>query len=189
MFQSMKKVIVGVVAASLLMTSVAFAADTPSATTVEKAPVDNKKPVTVEDSNGAKVSVTTKKNGTAAVTAAGKKKATSVKVAAKVNVDGVEYTVTTVGANAFKASAKTVKTVTLPATVTKISKNAFKNCKKLTKITLKVTKSIKVEKGAFKGAKTKNMKIVVSKKMSAKQLKKFKNALKKAGYNGTVVKK
>lgn len=186
MFQSMKKVIVGVVAASLLMTSVAFAADSP---TKANTPVDNKKAVTGEVAKGAaKVSVTTTSKGAATVTSV-KNNAKTIKVADKVTVDGVEYTVKTIGANAFKASAKKVTTVTLPATVTKISKNAFKNCKKLKKITLKVTKSITVEKGAFKGAKTKDMKIVVSKKMSKKQLNKFKKALTKAGYNGKVVAK
>lgn len=189
MFKSMKKVIVGVVAASLLMTSVAFAADTPSATKVDKEPVDSTVAVVGADDKGNEVSATTKKNGTATVMAVGKKDAKSVKVADKVLVNGVEYTVTKVGASAFKACKGTVKSVTLPTTVKTIGKNAFKNCKKLTKITLKVTKSIKVEKGAFKGAKTKNMKIVVSKKMSDKELEKFKKALKKAGYKGEVVKK
>lgn len=189
MFQSIKKVIVGVVAAGLLMTSVAFAADTPSATKVDKEPVDSTVAVAGTDSKGNEVSATTKKDGTATVTAVGKKDAKSVKVADSVVVNGVKYTVTTIGAKAFSSSAKTVKSVTLPVTVKTISKDAFKNCKKLTKITLKITKSINVEKGAFKGAKTKNMKIVVSKKMSDKELKKFQKALKKAGYKGEVVKK
>lgn len=152
------------------------------AITVKSAAVAQKN---AKAANGSKV--TTAADGTATVnTAYAKKKAKSVKVADKVVVDGVSYTVTTVGANAFKSVAKTATSVTLPATITKIDKNAFKGLKKLKKITMKVTTPVTVAKGAFSGVDTKKVTITVSKKMSKKDLAKFKKALKKAGFKGSV---
>ena len=45
---------------------------------------------------------------------------------------------------------------------------------------------LKVEKGAFKGLKTDKMTIKLNKKMPKKQSAKFKKALKKAGFKGTI---
>lgn len=154
----------------------------------EKNPPDDRKPeaqknVKAEDGSV----VTTKKDGTAVLNAAAaKKKAKSVKVPDKVVVNGIEYTVTAVGANAFKAVANTVTDITLPATVTRIDKNAFKGLKKLKKITVKAAAGITVAKGAFKGVNTKKVTITVSKKMKKEILKKFKADLKKAGFKGKV---
>lgn len=131
--------------------------------------------------------VTTAKNGTAVVNAvAAKKKAKSVKIPDKVVVNGVEYRVMAVSANAFKPIAKTITSITLPATITRIDKNAFKNLTKLKKITMKGTGKVSVAKGAFKGVNTKKVTISVSMKMNKKVLKKFKADLKKAGFKGTV---
>lgn len=72
--------------------------------------------------------------------------------------------------------------------MTVLAKNAFAGAKKLNTISMNVKKSITVKKGAFKGLNTKKMTIKVSKKMSAKELKKFKKVLKAAGFDGKVVK-
>ncbi|MBR6222300.1 MAG: leucine-rich repeat protein [Lachnospiraceae bacterium] len=105
-----------------------------------------------------KVTSSDKDNPTVVYTGTTEKKATSIKIPATVNVDGVTYKITEVSKKAF-ANNKTVKTVTLgeniekvgeqafagctalktvkiPATVTELGKNAFAGCKKLTNITI-----------------------------------------------------
>lgn len=177
MLKAMKKVLVGALAASIMMTSVAFAADSPTS-----APQPTKQESVVTDAG----TVTTAEDGSATINAI-KSSKKSVKVASTITVNGVEYTVTTIGASAFKNCKKATK-VTLPSTITTISKNAFKGCKKLKTVTLTGSKPITVKKGAFKGLDTKKMTIKVSKKMSKKDFKAFKKALKKAGFKGTVKK-
>nr|MCR5546333.1 leucine-rich repeat domain-containing protein [Lachnospiraceae bacterium] len=140
------------------------------------------------DSKGvSKQKVTTSYDGTATVTklTSSKKR---VSLGATVEVDGVVYTVTSIGKNAFK-NCKKVQTVTLPETITTIEKGAFAGAKKLRTIKLDIEKSITVEKNAFKGVNTSNMIIKVSKSMSKKELKKFKKELKKAGFEGSVERK
>lgn len=141
----------------------------------------------VKAKDGSKVD--TNKNGTATIKAVkAKKNAKSVSVPSKVVVDGVSYKVTKVAANAFKSVKKTVKSITIPTTVKTIEKNAFKGLTKLNKITMKVTKAnaVSIKKGAFSGVKAKKLTIVVSKKMSKKEVTKLKKALKSAGYKKTV---
>lgn len=160
--------------------------DKPAATPTPK-PDDNKPAAqkNIKAENGSKV--TTYKDGTCIInTAAAKKKAKSVTVPNTVVVNGVKYTVTAVGANAFRSVANTVTTITLPSTITKINKNAFKGLTKLKKITMKVKKPVKVTKGAFQGTNTKKVTLIISKKMKKKDLKKFQSNLKKAGFKGTV---
>lgn len=170
----MKKVVTLALAATLALSTVctAFAAD--SATAVTPA-------APVKASNGATVVVSADK--TATVSAVKKTKKATVTLASTVKVDGVKYTVTTVGANAFKNATK-AKAITLPKTITSINAKAFATNKKLTKITLKGTKAVTVNKNAFKGLnKSQKKKIVVyyNKSMSKAQVKKLKAALKKAG--------
>ena len=143
--------------------------------------------VTTETVNkgGVKATVKTTENGTAAVKNV-KSSKKSVTVSSTVEVEGVEYKVTTIEANAF-ANCKKATKIALPATVKTIKKEAFTGAKKVKTIVVKSKKAVTVKKGAFKGVDTKKITIKVS-KMSKKQLKKFKKELKKAGFKGKVKK-
>ena len=173
-----KKVLVGITAATMMFGSVCTAYAATDSATVAPAP---EKQTNVKADNGAKVS--TAANGTATVKALPKTTKKSVTVASKVVVDGVSYKVTAIGAKAF-ANATKATTVTLPASIKTIG--AFTGAKSVKTIVIK-SASVKVDKTAFKGVDTKKMTIKVS-GMSAKQLKAFKAQLKKAGFKGTVKK-
>lgn len=183
----MKKMLAVLLAATLTVGcfSVAMADDTDSASTtvtvksatVAPAPVKADKVTATE---GSKVSTTA--TGTATLSAVGDTKSKKITVD-KVTVDGIEYTVTTINANAFKKASAT--TVTLGAGIKKVAKNAFARSKVKT-VELKGTKSISFAKYAFKNSKVKTIK--VNKKMSAKEYKKLVKALKKAGYKGKIKK-
>lgn len=185
MIKSLKKILVCTLAAALTFGTVAPVNAAPSPTTS----VEPKKQedVKAEAVKGIIAVVDTNTNGTATIAKIEKTTKKAVTVATKVEVNGVEYTVTTITAKAFANCTKATK-ITLPATITTISKNAFTGAKKLKTITLPVKKAITVKSGAFKGLNTKKMTIKVSKKMSAKELKKFKKTLKKAGFKGKVKK-
>ncbi len=131
--------------------------------------------------------VNTSSKGTATVVAVSSKSKT-VTLGSKVKVNGVNYTVTTVGKNAFK-DCKKASTISLPKTVTTIQAGAFTGAKKLRTIKLNIKKSITVKKNAFKGINTSNVYIYVNKKMSKTELKKFQKELKAAGFKGTVKRK
>lgn len=171
--KAMKKVLVCTMAAALTLGSAQLAS---AATSPTQAP----KPVTKNNVKASGVTVNTKSNGTAVLTKA--KSGKKVSVASKITVKGVKYTVTVINAKAF--SKKTTQ-VTLPATIKTINKSAFTGAKKLKKIVINSKKSITVKKGAFKGLNTKKI-TIQAKKMSKKELKKFKKALKKAGFKGKV---
>lgn len=172
-----KKVLVGITAATMMFGSVCTAYAATDSATVAPAP---EKQTNVKADNGAKVS--TAANGTATVKALPKTTKKSVTVASKVVVDGVSYKVTAIGAKAFANAT----TVTLPASIKTIGAQAFTGAKSVKTIVIK-SASVKVAKTAFKGVNTKKMTIKVS-GMSAKQLKAFKAQLKKAGFKGTVKK-
>ena len=172
-----KKVLVGITAATMMFGSVCTAYAATDSATVAPAP---EKQTNVKADNGAKVS--TAANGTATVKALPKTTKKSVTVASKVVVDGVSYKVTAIGAKAF-ANATKATTITLPASIKTIGAQAFTGAKSVKTIVIK-SASVKV---AFKGVNTKKMTIKVS-GMSAKQLKAFKAQLKKAGFKGTVKK-
>ena len=104
-----KKVLVGITAATMMFGSVCTAYAATDSATVAPAP---EKQTNVKADNGAKVS--TAANGTATVKALPKTTKKSVTVASKVVVDGVSYKVTAIGAKAF-ANATKATTVTLPA--------------------------------------------------------------------------
>ena len=183
MKKTLKKLLVCTLAAALTFGSA-------SAASAAQSPVTSVEPeantaVKAEKTNGIVATVDTKANGTASLGTIAKTSKKSIVVAAKVTVNGVSYKVTVVKANAFKNCAKTTA-VTLPNTIKTISANAFKGAKALKTITLKGTKAVTVKKGAFKGVNSKKLTIKVSKKMSKKELNKFKKALKKAGFKGKV---
>ena len=169
-----KKVLVGITAATMMFGSVCTAYAATDSATVAPAP---EKQTNVKADNGV--------NGTATVKALPKTTKKSVTVASKVVVDGVSYKVTAIGAKAF-ANATKATTVTLPASIKTIGAQAFTGAKSVKTIVIK-SASVKVDKTAFKGVDTKKMTIKVS-GMSAKQLKAFKAQLKKAGFKGTVKK-
>lgn len=171
-----KKVLVGITAATMMFGSVCTAYAATDSATVAPAP---EKQTNVKADNGAKVSTA------ATVKALPKTTKKSVTVASKVVVDGVSYKVTAIGAKTF-ANATKATTVTLPASIKTIGAQAFTGAKSVKTIVIK-SASVKVDKTAFKGVDTKKMTIKVS-GMSAKQLKAFKAQLKKAGFKGTVKK-
>lgn len=173
-----KKILVGVMAATMALGSVttAFAATSPATAT---------KPVTKEDvkaTNGS--TVNTSKKGTASLEAVKKTSAKSVTVSSKVKVGKVTYTVTTIKANAFKNAPKATK-ITLPSTITFLGAKSFSGAKSLKTIAVTSKKAIKVSKSAFKGLNTKKITVKV-KGMSKKELTAFKKNLSKAGFKGTV---
>ena len=131
--------------------------------------------------------VDTTKKGTVTITKEKAAGGTKKTVAAKLKVKGVNYTVTVIGANAFK-SCKKVKTISLPASIKTIKTDAFKGCKSLKTLVLKNKKSITVKKNAFKGLDTKNMTVKVKGKMSAKNYKRLQANLRKAGFTGKITK-
>lgn len=185
--KTLKKALVLVLACTLLFSTVAMAAGSP---TVGKDPVDNKKTVTADKKvNGVTPKVTTTKKGKATLTGTKNTTKKTVKVGKTVTVDGVKYTVTTVGKSAFK-NCKKATAIELPSSVTKINADAFKGCSKVKKVTLNLTKTtkakdIKFAKNAFKGV---NKKAVIYLKGNAKksEVNKIKSALKKAGFKGTI---
>ena len=174
-----KKVLVGITAATMMFGSVCTAYAATDSATVAPAP---EKQTNVKADNGAKVS--TAANGTATVKALPKTTKKSVSVASKVTVNGVKYTVTKIGAKTF-ANAKKATKVTLPATIKSIGAKAFTGAKSVKTIVINSKKAVSVSKTAFKGVDTKKMTIRVT-NMSKKQLKAFKENLKKAGFKGKV---
>lgn len=133
----------------------------------------------------------------------GDAKAKSAKID-KVKIDGIDCTVVSIGANAFKgaknltsvtigtgvtsigknafASAKKLKSVVVGKAVKTIGASAFSGCKKLAKITFKGTAVSKIQGKAFKGtAKKVTVKIPKSLKKNKKKATAFKKKLTKAG--------
>lgn len=177
--KSLKKVLAVAIAASLTLSSavVAFAATSP---TVAQKPVEHKTAVEATD---VAASVTTSKKGEATITKyTGTEKKATIDT---VTVNGVEYKVTAIKANAFKDTK--VKTVALGESVKTIGKNAFKGAKNLKTVELKGY--AKVDKKAFAGLKTNKITVKVSKSISAKDYKKLVKALKKAGISEKKIKK
>ena len=109
------------------------------------------------------------------------KKATSVTIPSTVTIDGVEYKVTEIYANAFKNNTK-LKKVTIGVNIEKVGSKAFYKCKNLKTITIKTTKltAKSVGKNAFKGI---HKKAII--KVPIKQLKAYKKILKSRGINGS----
>lgn len=141
-----KKLLVGILAGTMLLGSVAtsYAATSPSTSTE---PVKQTESVKTA---GVTATVATKADGTATVKAVKTTKKT-VTVAKTVKVNGVSYTVTTIGAKAF-AKAANLKTIKVNNANVKVSKNALKGVKAKS-LTIKLpAKATKAQKAALKKA-------------------------------------
>ena len=77
------------------------------------------------------------------------KKATKITIPATVNIQGVNYKIVQIKANAFK-NAQKMTSVIIGKNVTQIGTKAFYNCKKLSKVTFKGTGVKKIGASAFK---------------------------------------
>ena len=122
-----------------------------------------------------------------------------------VTINGKEYKVTEIAANAFKnakmtkltvgdnvttinknafAGCKALKTVTFGKNVKSIKANAFSKCTKINTVTFKNAKKLPSMKNAFKNANKKPKKVNVKKALvkNAKKKKSVLNALKAAGF-------
>ena len=157
MFKSFKKVLVGVLAASLMLTSVAFAAD------AAKSPADA--PEVTEVTVGKTVK-TIKKDANVELNLT--KKSTSI------NAKALSKKTTSLVINSSSKKKVTVK------------KDAFKNANKKLVITVNKN-TVTFKKGAFGKKNTKNMKIYVKGyKKTSKAFAKYKKALKAAGFKGKI---
>lgn len=145
MFKSIKKVLVGALAATIMLSSVAFAAETASPAAAPTVATEAVVKGTAASIGGA--GVTEIGDGTKAV------------CDAKVKTVKIDKDVTTINANAFKGLKK-AKTITWKVTTSKVTigKNAFKGVNKkatlkLGKMTEKDFKKIakKIKKAGFKG--------------------------------------
>lgn len=178
MHKLVKKILVGVMTATMALGSVttAFAATSPVKPVAKPVSKSN-----VKDTKGSTVS--TSKYGYARLKSVKKTSAKTVTVSKKVKVGKVYYTVTKIDAYSFKNASKATK-VNLPSTITTINSKAFSGAKSLKTIVVTSKKAPSVSKTAFKGLNTKKMTIAVKKTMSKSQQKTFKARLKKAGYKG-----
>lgn len=133
-----------------------------------------------------RVTVSDVKNGTAALV---KCLRTNKKIVipATVGKDGFTFKVTEVDKQVFQ-NDKTIKEVIFGENIAKIGAKSFYKCTKLKKITFQGTKAPKAGSKAFSGIK-KNAKVMVPKKVSKKELKKFKKTVKSAGKKIAVKKK
>lgn len=107
------------------------------------------------------------------VTFAQAKNANKVVVPETITINGKKYTVTSIGANAFKKSK--VKEAVIEKNVSKIAAKAFKGSK--VKTIIVKTKKLKAKsvKGSLKGSKVKTVKVKVGKKKeNTKYVKKYK---------------
>ena len=167
----MKNVAVLALAAAVAVGSVTGVSAAVKSPTSSLVPV-NAKNVAVSNGN----TVDTKANGTAEVGVVSAKKSTAT-VPSKVTAKGVTYTVTVIKAKAFAKKAKKAKKIVIPATIKRVNKKGFTG-----------TKSFTVKKGAFKNVNSKKITVKVNKKMKAKEFKKLKKNLKKAGFKGKIKK-
>lgn len=105
----------------------------------------------------------------------------SLTIPSTVNVEGVSYTVTEIGNNAYK-NKTSLKKVTIPATVKKIGSGAFQGCKNLKTIKIKSKSLTSIGKNAFKGIHKK-----AAFKVPSSKLKKYKKMISKknVGYKKT----
>lgn len=188
MKHSIKKILAATLAAAMVFT-VAPAPVFAAGSKTEAVEPQKQSDAVVEESNAKgieSITANTTKSGKATLTEIEVTSKKSVTVPSKVTIDGVEYTVTKLGANAFEG--ETVKKVTLPKSITSLGAKAFSGVKGLKTIKINATKSVKVAKTAFKGVNTKNITITVNKKMSKKNYNKLVKALKAAGFEGKIKK-
>ena len=125
-------------------------------------PEDTTKPVNTPVPGSSIPSKVTVKNSTYKVTSKGstktveytgvKKNTKEITIPSSVKINGKNYKVTAIKANAFKGNKK-IQKITIGKNIKKIGKGAFKNCKKLKKIIIKSKKLVSknIGKNAFKG--------------------------------------
>lgn len=178
MRESLKKIIVIALALAMAVSMImpAFAA---------KSPTKGKTPITkdmVRDSKTKKNIYKVYKSGYAHLKSLKVPKKKSATVPSTITYKGVTYKVNWIRANAFCKNSK-LRTITIKGNIKTINKHAFKGSKiKTVKFACK--KAPKLRKGSFKKCKVKTVK--VSKKMSKSAYKKFKKALRKAGFKGKI---
>lgn len=186
MNKMIKKVLVGVMAATMMLGSVSTAFAAVGSATVSVEPEKQSGVKAEKTSTGITPTVNTRADGTATVTEVKKTSKKSVTISKTVTVDGVDYKVTKIAAGTFDNCTK-VKTITLPSTITTIGSEAFTGVSSTLKtIKINSTKKVTVSKNAFKDVDTKKMTITVTKNMSSKDYKALKKALKAAGFKGTI---
>lgn len=178
-----KKLLVGILAGTMVLGSVATSYAATGSATVSVEPEKQTEVKADKTSTGITPTVNTSKSGTAKITEIKKTTKTTVTVAETVKVGDVEYKVTTIGAKAFDNCDK-AKTVSLPATITKIESKAFAGAKSLKTIVIN-SKKVTVSKTAFKGVNTKKMTIKLPAKATKAEKKALKKAFKAAGFKGT----
>ena len=142
-------------------------------------PVDTLKKGDTLTKNGItfKVLSASKKTVTVSKVTSKKKKVT---IPATVTIKGVKCGVVQIGAKAFKACKKTLRTVVIGKNVTKIGKQAFAGCSKLKTVTFKGNKVKSIKKNAFKKTASK-VTVKVPKSMKSKARKTLLNKMKKRG--------
>lgn len=113
---------------------------------------------------------------TVAVIGPVKKNITAVSIPATVKYKGITYKVVQIGDNAFK-NCKKLRTLKVGGNVTQIGRQAFAGCERLKSINLQKATKIK----SFGNKAFQKIYAKAKIKVPAKQLKSYKNALKKAG--------
>jgi hypothetical protein len=190
----MKKAVKKALALALAVVVAVGAVQTPvaassSPTTVTRQPVAQTNVTASATTKGEEPVVetgNTHASGNVTVTSVTETDKSVVTIPSKTTFNGVTYTVTNIGANTFENATEATRVV-IPKTVKRINKQGFSGLAKTVKtITFNTTKAPQVAKTAFKGTSTKKITITVPKSMSKKELKKFKAALKAAGFKGTV---
>lgn len=88
-------------------------------------------------------------NQTCTVSGMGSVKATVIKIPKQIDKDGVKYTVTAIGANAF--SGKNITEVTVYSTIEKIGANAFNGCLNLKTVNIHNENLKEIDSNAFGG--------------------------------------
>ena len=121
--------------------------------------------------------------GNLVVTGLKKKSLKQIKIATRVNINGITYNVVGIDNKAFKNNNRIVK-VTIGKNVKTIGENAFAGCKKLKRVVINSKNLLKVNNKAFYRKTGKKITFKVPKEKK----KKYKKLLKKAGTNKYVVK-
>ena len=137
--------------------------------------------VLVDSATGMKYKVlsSNEKKRTAELSGLTNKSVKTIKIPAQVTLNGIKYSVTTIGKNAFKGCPK-LQSVEIGKKVEKIGAKAFYGCKKLKKITIK-TSRLKLKNVGKKAFAKIYKKAVV--KVPKKKVKAYKTLLVKRGMN------
>jgi len=148
-----------------------------------KSPTKVMKPVAKKNVKHNSSTYDTTKSGTAHLKKYKKTSKKSLTVPTTMKYNGITYKVNCIHAKAF-SKCKKLKTVTIKSNIKRIKKHAFRSSKVSTVKFAGKSFPSKIESGAFKKSKVKTIK--VTKKMSKKNYKKLKKALRKAGFKGRI---